>query len=74
MRYQYTNTTQVPVALEFTLHDIMILIQVLDPIASAEENKNRYHAASAVRFLKEAHAKACETVANDIAYERTRTE
>ena len=74
MRYSYTNTARIPVALEFTLHDITSLLQILEPIAADEENKQQYHAAAAARFLREAHAKACETVANDIAYERTRTE
>ncbi len=73
MRYSYTNTTQVPVALEFTLHDIATLLNILDPIAVDDDHKQQYHAAAAARFLRDAHAKACETIANDIAYERTRT-
>jgi hypothetical protein len=73
MRYSYTNTTQVPVALEFTLHDITTLLNILDPIAADDDHGQRYHAAAAARFLRDAHAKACETIAGDIAYERTRT-
>lgn len=74
MRYSYTNTTQVPVMLEFTLYDIMTLINILDPIAADEENKHRYQAAPTVRFLKDAHAQACAMVAQDITYERGRIE
>ena len=74
MRYSYTNTTQVPVMLEVTMHDITTLISILGSVAADEGHDNQYQAGSFVRFLKEAHAKACETITNDIAYERTRSE
>ena len=74
MRYSYTNTTQVPVMLEVTMHDITTLINVLGSVAADEGHDNQWQAASIVRFLRETHAKACDTVADDIAYERKRTE
>ena len=74
MRYSYTNTTQVPLMMEVTLHDITTLIDILVPVAADEGHDNQWQAASFVRFLRETHAKACDTVADDIAYERKRTE
>ena len=68
MRYSYTNTTQVPVALEFTLHDITSLLQILEPIAEDNDHDQRYTSAAFARALREAHAKACETMTLDLAY------
>ena len=68
MRYSYTNTTQVPVALEFTLHDITSLLQVLEPIAADDDHDQHYQAGTFVRALRDAHAKACETMTADLVY------
>ena len=67
MRYSYTNTTQVPVALEFTMHDILTMIKIMGSVAADEGHDQQYQAGSIMRFLKDAHAKACDTIANDIA-------
>ena len=68
MRYQYINTTQAPVSIEMTMHDITSLLQILEPIAADHDHDKRYTAEVFAQALRDAHARACDTMASDVAY------
>ena len=68
MRYLYTSTTQAPVSIEMTMHDITSLLQILEPIAADHDHGKRYTAEAFAQALRDAHARACDTIASDAAY------
>ena len=71
MEYRYTNEESITTSLNITLGEVDALIELLQPIAEDDSNKERRKASWLLAGLTDVRAKTIENAASWIGYRKT---